>query len=114
VSVNVVCGETDEEAEELAVRTATTRVLHPEEPVETGPLSPVRREYLARRALRDLQVVYGGPATVAARLDALAAELGADEIMIAPYELSGPERLRTLRLAATTLTPPEPARRARS
>jgi luciferase family oxidoreductase group 1 len=109
VSVNVICGENDEEAEELAVRTATTRVLHPEEPVETGTPSPVRRQYLARKALEDLQVVYGGPATVAARLDALAAELDADEIMVVPYELSGPERLRTLRLAATALTTAERA-----
>ena len=104
VAVNVVCAETDEEAESLALRTAADRAAagggNP-----PAPLSPVRADYLARRELTEYQVVHGSPAVVAARLDALAAELGADEIMLAPYELTGPARCRTLRLAAGVRRP---------
>ena len=102
VSVNVVCAETDDEAEDIALRTAVHRIAHPEESGgRVSSLSPVRETYLARKALAEYEVVAGGPATVAAALDTIAAELGADEVMVAPYDLAGPERSRTLRLAAT-------------
>ncbi|MBM9508895.1 MsnO8 family LLM class oxidoreductase [Actinacidiphila acididurans] len=100
VSVQVVCAETDEKAAALALENAAYLVGHPVDSIADVPLSPVREEYLARRALEEYQVVHGAPATVAAELGRLADELGADEFMLVPYELSGAARCRTLRLAA--------------
>ena len=101
VSVNAVCAATDEEAADQALSTAAYRVDTAEETAQKGPLSPVRANFLARRALTELNVVHGSPATVNARLEAIAAELGADEIMVVPYELTGAGRCRTLRLTAS-------------
>lgn len=101
VAVNVVCAETDEEAEAEALRTSAYLAAHPEENPLTGPLSPARERYLAQRALEENQVVHGTPPKVAAELARLRASLGADEIMIVPYELTGAARSRTLRLAAS-------------
>ena len=109
VAVNVVCAATDEEAEDLALSTAVHRINGSEESTRTSPagqtapaatLSPVREKYLARRALEEYQVVNGGPATVAAALIRITARLGADEIMVVPYELTRAGRCRTLRLTA--------------
>ncbi|MBM9508893.1 MsnO8 family LLM class oxidoreductase [Actinacidiphila acididurans] len=100
VAVNVVCAETDEEAEAAALETSAYMALHPEKNPSAAALSPVRREYLAHRALEENQVVRGAPPRVAAGLARLADELGADELMILPYELSGAARSRTLRLTA--------------
>ena len=101
VSVNVVCADTDEQAETLALWTAGYRLDYPDGNAPTAPLPAARQEYLARKALKELQVVHGSPATVAAGLEAVAAELGADEVMLVPYELTGTARCRTLRLTAS-------------
>ncbi|MGW0871075.1 MsnO8 family LLM class oxidoreductase [Streptomyces sp. NPDC002740] len=96
-AVNVVCAETDEEAEALALRTSA---------LLAGPQdlsAAVRSSRLALRILEENQVVRGGPARVAAELEALAEELGVDEVMVTPYELAGPARHRTLRLTADAL-----------
>ena len=61
----------------------------------------MRQAYLARKALEELQVVRGGPATVAAALDGIVDRFGADEIMLVPYEMANADRCRTLRLAAS-------------
>jgi luciferase family oxidoreductase group 1 len=103
VAVNVVCADTDEEAEKLALHTSAYLAGHSEDAPLEAPLSPIREEYLARRALEENQVVHGAPSKVAAGLHDLAAELGADEIMAVPYELTGAARCRTLRLAASAL-----------
>lgn len=55
--------------------------------------------------LEDLQLVRGGPATVSAGLRRLAATLGADEIMLVPYDITAAGRERTLRLTAAAWTP---------
>ncbi|WP_328916108.1 MULTISPECIES: MsnO8 family LLM class oxidoreductase [unclassified Streptomyces] len=114
VSVQVVCAESDERAESLALETAVYLIAHSGDTAPDAPLSPVREKYLAERALEEYQVVRGAPATVAAELDRLAAELGADELMIVPYELSGAARGRTLRLAAGAPRTQSPRRAARS
>jgi luciferase family oxidoreductase group 1 len=105
VSVQVVCAETDERAESLALRTAAYLVTQSGDTPLAAPLSPAREEYLARRALEEYQVVHGAPPKVAAELERLAAELGADELMIVPYELTGAARCRTLRLTASVRRP---------
>jgi len=112
VSVNVVCAKTDAEAESLALQTAAYRIGYPDDSAPPAQLSPARAEYLARKALTELQVVHGAPARVAAGLRAVADELGADEVMLVPYELTGAARCRTLRLAAGAGQPePEVDRR---
>ncbi|MFE9681319.1 MsnO8 family LLM class oxidoreductase [Streptomyces sp. NPDC006285] len=107
VAVNVVCAETDEEAEALALD-ASARLGGPyREAAADTTLSPDRALHVARRTLDENQVVHGTPAKVNAELDALAGRLGADELMLVPYELTGAARCRTLRLAAAARqTPP--------
>ncbi|MFF3487974.1 MsnO8 family LLM class oxidoreductase [Streptomyces sp. NPDC002701] len=109
VSVHVVCAETDELAESLALRSAAYMAAHSGNAASSGPLSPARAEHLARRVLDEYQVVYGAPAKVAAELEALAARFAADELMVAPFEATGKARARTLRLAARARVAP-PAR----
>jgi alkanesulfonate monooxygenase SsuD/methylene tetrahydromethanopterin reductase-like flavin-dependent oxidoreductase (luciferase family) len=113
VSVQVVCADTDTQAEALALRTASYIVAHSGDGAPSAPLSPAREEYLARQSLEEYQVVHGGPATVNTRLEALAAEFGADELMVVPYELTGAARCRTLHLTAGARRAPAPERRAR-
>ena len=105
VAVNVVCRQDDEQAEHRALRIAAERLDPAERPGGGGPLT-ARTEHLARQLLEEFQVVCGAPATLAARLDALAAALDADELMLAPFDLTAPERARTLALAATALATP--------
>ncbi|MFE7076692.1 MsnO8 family LLM class oxidoreductase [Streptomyces sp. NPDC057620] len=111
VSVHVVCAETDELAESLALRTAAHVAARSGDAAPLGPSSPAREEHLARRTLDEYQVVHGAPAKVAAELAALAARFAADELMIAPFELTGQARARTLRLTARVRVAP-PAHRA--
>jgi luciferase family oxidoreductase group 1 len=106
VSVNVICAETDDEAEELARQTAAYRVDYPGDPQPSARLSAARRDYLTTKALAELGVVRGGPDRVRAELTSLAEDLGADEIMLVPYELTGAARSRTLRLVRQADRPP--------
>ncbi|MCX5372821.1 MsnO8 family LLM class oxidoreductase [Streptomyces sp. NBC_00103] len=106
-SVNVQCAETDEEAERLAHDTAAARFRQKHTATSPGVALPEPRErYLIGRMLEDLQLVRGGPATVSAGLRRLAATLGADEIMLVPYDITAAGRERTLRLTAAAWTPP--------
>ncbi|MET7684624.1 MsnO8 family LLM class oxidoreductase [Streptomyces sp. NPDC005423] len=112
-SVNVQCAETDAEAERLAHDTAAARFR--QKPTATFPeaaLPEPRERYLIGRMMDDLRLVHGGPATVAAGLLRLAASLGADEIMLVPYDITAADRARTLRLTAAAW--PSPPERGRS
>ncbi|SEG54168.1 luciferase family oxidoreductase, group 1 [Actinacidiphila yanglinensis] len=100
VAVNTVCAPTDEEAELRAVRAAAYAVRRRAAAAADAPLDPAREDALARELVAEEQVVHGAPAAVSARLAALAADLGADEVMLVPYELTGADRGRTLRLLA--------------
>jgi luciferase family oxidoreductase group 1 len=113
-TVNVVCADTDEQAELLALQTAAFQVSHPVGITLDAPLSPAREDYLARQALEEYQVVHGAPPKVAAELGRIAAALGVDEFMLVPYEISGAARCRTLRLAASVRCAQTPGRTARS
>jgi alkanesulfonate monooxygenase SsuD/methylene tetrahydromethanopterin reductase-like flavin-dependent oxidoreductase (luciferase family) len=96
VSINVVSAETDADGEREAMGIALTEVRR----TATGPLVESRVQHLAHRALDEGQVVYGGPATVHAQIHDLATTLGADEVMLVPYDLTGAGRSRTLRVLA--------------
>ncbi|RSM78144.1 MsnO8 family LLM class oxidoreductase [Kibdelosporangium aridum] len=98
VSINVVSAETDADGEQEAMGIALAEV----ERTATVPLVESRVHHLAHRALDEGQVVYGGPATVHTQIHELATTLGADEIMLVPYDLTGAGRSRTLRLLAQT------------
>lgn len=101
VSVNVQCTATDEEGERLAFETAAARFRQKQSATDPGCALPEARErYLIGRTLDEMQLVRGGPETVTAGLRALAATLGADEIMVAPYDITAAGRARTLRLLA--------------
>ncbi|OIJ64325.1 MsnO8 family LLM class oxidoreductase [Streptomyces mangrovisoli] len=99
-SVNVQCAGTDAEAERLALDTTTARFRQKHTATSAAPLSEARERYLVDRMLDDLQLVRGGPATVADGLIRLAATLGADELMLVPYDITAEGRVRTLRLTA--------------
>lgn len=94
-SVNVLCAETDDEAERLAHEVAVDEInrRHGEQP-------EVRVRNLASRTLDEAQLNYGDPDTVRAGIEQVAEQLGADELMLVPYDLMGAGRSRTLRLAA--------------
>lgn len=99
VSVEVLCGESDEEASALVLRTAEEFVRVHNRAV-LDQLSAARITELARQTIEAKTLVHGGPETVAARLAALARTLRADEIMVMPYGVTGAGRSRTLRLLA--------------
>lgn len=97
-SLNVLCAESDDEAERLALDAArrTARQRRGTAPDEVLP--PAREEFLAHRFLEDQQVVHGARDTVVKAIDHVAATLDADEIMLVPIDLTGTERCRTLRM----------------
>lgn len=104
VSVNVQCAQTDEESEHLALSTATERLRQVHQETSPGglPLAEARERHLAERMLADAQLVHGRPETVVAELERLAGELGADELMVVPYDTGAEGRIRTLRLLSGT------------
>ncbi|MEW1771948.1 MsnO8 family LLM class oxidoreductase [Streptomyces sp. NPDC086777] len=97
-SLNVLCAESDDEAERLALHAASRTVRQRTGSAPDEPVPRARKEYLARGFLADQQVVHGGPATVAGAVDRVAGALGADEVMLVPFDLTGAERGRTLRM----------------
>ena len=109
VSVNVICVETDDQAESAAVDTALSMARFPDGIARETPLSPAREQELIREVLDDYKVVRGAPETVAAELESLGTKFDADEIMIVPFELDGADRCRTLRLVAGATLAATPA-----
>ncbi len=102
-SLSVLCAEDDDTAQRLAFEVAVEDVRHHNR--GRPALSPVRERHLAAKTIDEAQVLHGSPDTVAAGIDRLADELGAAEIMLVPYDLTGAGRARTLRLAATSRAP---------
>ncbi|MEV4599887.1 MsnO8 family LLM class oxidoreductase [Amycolatopsis sp. NPDC049253] len=94
-SVNVVCAETDALAADLALAAARDEVRARAE----TPLTEARELYLAHKAVTDAAVLHGSRATVLAGAARLAEDLTADELILVPYETSGPARVRTVREA---------------
>lgn len=110
-SLNVLCAESDDEAERLALHAArrTVRQRRGTAPDEAVP--PARDEFLAHRFLEDQQVVHGARDTVLKAIDHVAGTLDADEIMLVPIDLTGTERGRTLRMLTgrrASTSPPAP------
>src|SRR3712207_5928246 len=107
LAVAVICGETDEEAEELAssMELAWVRMRSGNPGPLPSPEEAMAYPYtLAERRLADtyrsMQVV-GKPRTVRARIEELAAHTAADEIMVITNVYDHGERLRSYeRLAA--------------
>jgi alkanesulfonate monooxygenase SsuD/methylene tetrahydromethanopterin reductase-like flavin-dependent oxidoreductase (luciferase family) len=94
-SVNVVCADTDEQAEHEAMAVASAEIRRRE-----GDVAEPRLRYLAGQALEDAQMIRGGPRTVVEEIHHLADRLGVDEIMLVPFEQTAAARSRTLRLVA--------------
>jgi len=106
LAVSVVCAETDERARHLAasmdlmwVQLRTNRLgpLPSPEEALAYPYTPQERAALA--PYRALSVV-GSPSAVRDRIEALAEEAGADEVMVTTNVHSHAERLRSYELLA--------------
>jgi luciferase family oxidoreductase group 1 len=109
LAVSVVCAETAERADHLAAsmdlswvrlqRGELGRLPSPEEAL-SYPYTPVERAVVRNhRAL----VITGDPAMVRARIEAMVAETGADEVMVSTMVHSHEERLRSYELVAEAL-----------
>ncbi|UED87807.1 MsnO8 family LLM class oxidoreductase [Streptomyces profundus] len=100
-SVHILCAETDAEAERLALRIGAARVHAAHGwAASARPPTAARARHLTEEHLARLRLVRGSPDTVAAEVADVAAALDADEVMVVPYDLTGTERARTLRLLA--------------
>ena len=123
VAVSAICADTDEEADRLAasIRMAIT-LLH------RGQLTPVptvetAERWLAREGLREAmppgrRLVFGSPATVRAGLEQVAADYGADEVVVVTTVHDHGARRRSYELLADAFglsaSPPAPAQTATS
>lgn len=107
LAVSVVCGDDDRHAEYLAssldvmivgLRTGNPQPIVAPDDALARPFTEAEREIA--RAHRQSRIV-GGPKAVRARIEALVAETGADEVMVTTAVYSHAERLRVLgRVAA--------------
>ncbi|MEV4318199.1 MsnO8 family LLM class oxidoreductase [Actinocrispum sp. NPDC049592] len=94
-SANILCAETDELAARQAMAIALAEIQR-HDPTATEP----RQRYLAAQALADSHLIHGDPTTTLTAIHHLADSLTADEIMLVPYNRTGPARATTLRLLA--------------
>ena len=106
LAVAVVCAPTDNEADFLAatgdlvwVRLKRGEFLPLPSPEEARAYPYSAEERAVARSYRRLQVI-GGPATVRDRIRRLAADAGADEVMISSNMHGQAERLRSYELVA--------------
>ena len=106
LAVAVICGETDEHAEELAssmelawvrMRTGNPGPLPSPEEALAYPYTPVERRLAD--AYRSMQVV-GDARTVRARIEELAEHTATDEVMVTTNVYDHAERLRSYELLA--------------
>jgi luciferase family oxidoreductase group 1 len=106
VAAWVLCADTDDEAERLASssRMAFTLFLQgtfiPVPPVETAVDFLARHPGSAEALGRRRRSIVGSPATVRSGIEALAAEYGADEVMIVTITYDHAARRRSYRLIA--------------
>jgi luciferase family oxidoreductase group 1 len=117
VAVWALCADTEEEARRLASSAAMSFTM-----LRRGRLIPVPPPEKAQRFLRsegiDLdrgrRTILGDPPTVRARIEEVAAEYGADEVVVVTITYDHAARRRSYELIAETfgLAPPVPARRA--
>jgi luciferase family oxidoreductase group 1 len=105
VAVWVVCAETDEEARRIA--SSATMAFSLLQRGELIPVPPIDRaeRYLAELpprsgAQRARRRIVGTPATVRAGIEAVAAEYGADEVMIVTITFDHADRRRSYELIA--------------
>jgi len=106
LAVSVICADTDARADELAssadlsflrLRSGQPGLLPSPAEAEAYPYTPAERaQVLASRARH----VIGGPATVAARLNELIEQTGADELMVTTMVHDHAERLHSYELLA--------------
>ncbi|CAN5823809.1 LLM class flavin-dependent oxidoreductase [soil metagenome] len=106
LGVAVICADTDEEAEYLAtstelmwVRISRNEFLPVPSPEEASSYPYTDRERAIAARYRSLAIV-GSPTTVRSRIDRLAAESGAVEVMITSMMHSHAARLRSYHLLA--------------
>jgi luciferase family oxidoreductase group 1 len=101
LAVAVVCGQTDEHAEELAssmelawvrMRSGNPGPLPSPEEAMAYPYTPAERRLAD--AYRSMQIV-GGPRTVRARMEEVAEHTAADEVMVTTNVYDHAERLRS-------------------
>ena len=115
LAVSVVCAETDERAQHLAwtldlswVRLRTGRLGPLPTPEEAMAYPYTPQERAALREYRALHFI-GSPATVRPQIEAIAEELGVDEVMITTLIHSHEERLRSYELIADAFGMPSTA-----
>ncbi|HEV7586550.1 MAG TPA: LLM class flavin-dependent oxidoreductase [Longimicrobium sp.] len=108
VAASVVCAETEEEAERLAtsMQLAWVRLQRGQfrplpSPDEAAAYDYTPQDRAVVAGYRRLQLV-GNPAQVRERLDALAEETGADEVMVTTVVYEHAARLRSYELLATS------------
>lgn len=103
IAVRVVCSSTYEEAESAALAATAVRLCVAK--TRGGPSLGenwsssgfvTERHQFVLKALASSSVFYGTGSAVAARLDSLLRESGANEVMLVPVEYNGPGRLRTI------------------
>lgn len=111
LGVAVVCAQTDEEADHLAttmdlawlrIRRGEFRPLPSPEEAQAYPYTGFERE--AVREYRSRTVI-GNPQNVRARIEALASDCGADEVMVVTNLHGHAERLKSYALLAAAFSP---------
>jgi luciferase family oxidoreductase group 1 len=98
VAVNAICAETEEQAEELALKSRSWRNrLSGEEALQESQNSSNTEE-----TLQDMKkkMIIGNPVQAAEQLESLASRIGADELMIITLTTDYQDRLQSYRLIA--------------
>ncbi|MDW2879024.1 MULTISPECIES: LLM class flavin-dependent oxidoreductase [Bacillaceae] len=96
-AVNVICAETEEQAEELAIKSRSWRNLL------SGEEAQLEQESLnTEELLQDMKkkMIIGNPVQAAEQLESLASRIGADELMIITLTTDYQDRLHSYRLIA--------------
>jgi luciferase family oxidoreductase group 1 len=106
VGVNIIAADTDAEARRLATtqQMAFTNMVRGARGLSRPPIDDIEAYWTPMEKAHVMQMlaraIYGAPDTVRAGIDALAAETGADELMIVSDVYQHPARLRSYELIA--------------